>query len=95
MAKHFPEHNEIRIYCVNDINSANKGSAGLISSQYKIRKTNSMRAEKEMKLGFDFDNSHIAKVCIKQKKIGAMKCKEFVIKNRHCTYCSKYPFYFC
>lgn len=95
MAKHFPMKNEVRIYTVNDVGSTEKGNAGLLSSQMRIRKANSMRVEKATQLGFDFDNSHIAKLCINEKIKGGTKTKEFVIKNRYCLYCSKYPFYFC
>jgi len=44
-----------------------------------------------MKLPFDYENTHIAKVCIideVNKKTGK-KSREFVIKNRWCTNCSK------
>ena len=96
MAKHCPKEKEIRIYALNDI-STDPGSIGLLSSRNRIRKTNSMRVEKMTKVPFDYQSTHIAKVCINDKvnaKTGE-KSREFVIKNRYCTYCSRRPEYFC
>lgn len=93
MAKHFPLSREIRIYTVNDISSAE--NPGLISSDMRIRKANSMRVEKLPQLGFDYENAHIARVCINDKLKGGQKSREFVIKNRYCLHCARYPFYFC
>lgn len=52
----------MRIYSANDICSAS--NPGLISSDMKIRKANSMRIEKEVNIDFDFNSSHVAKLCI-------------------------------
>ena len=93
MAKHFPNTREVRIYTINDISNVDK--PGLISSTGRIRKANSMRTEKDVGLGFDFNNSHIARLCINDARRGGAKVREFVIKNRFCIHCSKYPFYFC
>jgi hypothetical protein len=41
MAKHFPKEKEIRIYAVNDI-STDKGNQSMLSSKYRILKSNSM-----------------------------------------------------
>lgn len=96
MAKHYPNEKEIRIYSVNDI-STEPGSIGLLSSRNRIRKANTMRVEKMCKIPFDYQNTHIAKVCINDHvnaKTGE-KSREFVIKNRYCANCSYMPEYFC
>ena len=89
MAKRF--ENEIRLYSMHDLKTEG-AKCGLISDQYRIMKSNSMRVHKEAALPFDWENGHFAKICINKR---TDKTPEFVIKNRYCTRCTKKSKYFC
>jgi hypothetical protein len=89
MAKHIPSKNEIRIYTVNPLTSE-AGQSGLLSSESKILRSNSLRVPKMQICPFDED-THMAKVEI----TGAKENRNFTIKCRYCTYCAKTSNYFC
>ena len=87
MAKHFPKEKEIRIYSINDIGS-DKGNQAMLSSNYRILKSNSMWVEKMTKFPFDFENNHFVKVFINDIiGIDGKIERDFVIKNRYCIFC--------
>ena len=95
MAKHFPKEKEIRIYAVNDI-TTEKGNQAMLSSNYRILKSNSMWVEKMSKYPFDFENNHFVKLFINDNVgIDGKLNRDFVIKNRYCTFCSKSKRQFC
>jgi hypothetical protein len=87
MAKHFPKEKEIRIYSINDIGSE-KGTQAMLSSNYRILKSNSMRVEKMTKFPFDYSENHFVKIFINDKiSVNGKKEREFVVKSRYCTFC--------
>ena len=82
MAKHFKEHNEIRIYSVNDFG---KNKEGMVKATHRFKSQNNMRVTKVDWIPFDFENSHLAKVCIVHQ---TNSTKQFTIKSRYCMRCS-------
>ena len=94
MAKYVKDLNEIRIWCINDIDSSN---IAYLSSDHRFKKESSARIDPESKIPFDYENGYFAKICIinpnNPKSENAVK--DFIIKSRWCQECSLKPQYYC
>lgn len=93
MAKHFPQEKLMRLYAINDIDMKSQGA--LISSEFRIKKQNSDRVEKINHIEFDYSNQTALALIYINDSLGLDKTKNFVIKSRDCTECSKHARYYC